>query len=524
MRMYYSLTTLDPIVLSQTNATTNNHECLDYIPGSAILGALAAQLYPELSHSESWDMFHSGAVKFGPCFPAEHNQLALPIPASWHITKGQSAFSGDTLNKTAIYNQSNVEFQREDGVQYKQCREGYITANASAANVKKGITVRTAVDRLTGIAKNGSLFSYSYLSEKQTFIGWVESDSPDYLAKIRTKLTGQLNIGRSRNTEFGRVEIKPFLDVLPPKPDSNQEYLTLWCLNDCQCLDQQGLPTFVPNINELIPGALGELNKQRSFIRTNKVSRFNQKRRGSDSEQLLISKGSVLVYKLLNPLSQQQLDELQKNGMGINQHQGLGWIMVNPAWASTCHLSEEKLFHSIDLPKSAKLSFSSQPNSALTNWVARQCEKESNKMDAQTQVDELITLIGQAYRNARQYNRILQSYQAGPSSNQWRRISNELRNANLSWVDALFNEENGICKEKNDELGWGITWDNGQGLISFAAFVKKILSHQPEHVVLALISRINRYDFSTFKGLTKASKELGFNLALENNNHQETAQ
>jgi CRISPR-associated protein Csx10 len=524
MRIYYSLSTLDPVIVSQTNATTNNHECLDYIPGSAILGALAALLYPDLDDVDSWSVFHSGEVKFGPCYPTFENQLALPAPASWHYMKGKSVITNHHFNKAAIYNQASVHFKRATETQYKQCRDGYVTASASSVSVDKAISVKTAIDRETGVAKISSLFSYSYLEPNQTFVGWIESENMHYLEKIRPLLQGQFSIGRSRNSEFGRVTIS-LLDDMPTQiPDVQKTHLTLWCLSDCECLNQQGLPTYAPELSSLITDVAGTLDSQRSFIRTTKVSRFNQKRQGLDTEQLLIRKGSVLVYQLSQSLTQEQLIAIEKNGLGINRQQGLGWVMVNPAWAQNDKLSDKPLFNGILIPNVSAAPQLTQPHTTLMRWVSAKKSKQQALSSNVEQAKKLCKEIGIAYRNARQYNNILHSYEAGPSSTQWRRITDELRNNNRDWKSVLFDGSHAICKASNDEFGWGITWDNGQRLLSFSEFLEQLLLKQDSHVVLTLLSQMNRYDLATYKGLKKASSELGFVLSnSQENEHQEAS-
>ena len=537
MRIYYSLTTLDPVIVSQSTATTNNHECLDYIPGSAILGAIAAQLYTQLDEASSWQMFHSGAVKFGPCYPTVDQQQALPIPASWHFPKGKEPSKDQALNQVQIYNQASPHFTRQEQVQYKQCRDGYINAHTKKANIEQGITVKTAIERQTGIAKESSLFSYAYLGAKQTFIGWIESNNPQTLTVIREHLKGQFTIGRSRNTEFGRVTIQVIDSPSETQPEAHADTLTIWCLSDCQCFNQQGLATFTPELADLIPTAQGILNAQQSFIRSHRVRRFNQKRQGLDSEQLLIAKGSVLVYKLSEPLTVEQLSALQQQGLGINQQQGLGWIIVNPVWAQQDKLQQHAIFKAINLPENQVDSFNNEPTSELIQWLEERCSRTQIEDKVQSTVQSLIAEIGLAYHNARHYNHILDHYQAGPSVNQWRRISNELRHANLNWKTKLFEGEHCICKANNDELGWGIRWDNGTTMIDFAEFFKTLLEEklveetqltksevekQKADIVFALANRISRYDFSTLTGLKKAAKELNIRLDRESINHQET--
>ncbi len=91
MRFYYTLKTLEPVIVSKTTATTN-HQGLDHISGSAILGLAASDLYPQLSQQPdlTWSLFHSGEVQFGPCYPLVGNELSLPTPASWHFEKGET--------------------------------------------------------------------------------------------------------------------------------------------------------------------------------------------------------------------------------------------------------------------------------------------------------------------------------------------------------------------------------------------------------------------------------------------------
>ncbi|OOE48911.1 RAMP superfamily CRISPR-associated protein [Salinivibrio kushneri] len=512
MRIYYSLTTVDPIVMSQTTATTHNHDSLDYIPGSAILGAIAAKLYPSLDEAESWNMFHTGSVKFGPCFPVADHQLALPIPASWHYKKNQTPFAKDQLNKTKIDNQASQHFQRAANTQYKQCRSGYITASGKIGEVAKGISTKTAIERKTGKAKDQTLYTYAFIEAKQTFVGWVESDNQAYLSAIREQLQTPLTLGRSRNTEFGRVEIALIDPPAQPEPTIDTQQLTVWCLSDCQCIDWRGLPTYVPALEQLAPHAKGKLNPSKSFIRAGSVTRFNQKRQGYDSEQCVINKGSVLVYDLETPLSQQDLLDLQHQGLGINQHQGLGWIMINPAWATQATLADDDLYQRFTVPTKTQQPSEAQPHSALTQWVASQIAHDERANDQKEQVSRLIKQIGQAYDKARQYHNIIPRYTAGPSSTQWRRIHEELKNNNPDWRKALFDSSTGICKADNDEFGWGITWSDGDKPITFAAWLEQVLADHDAATVLMLVSQITRYDFSRYTSLKQASQQIGFSL------------
>ena len=509
MKLYFKITTLDAIIMSETNTSTNNHQCLDYIPGSALLGLAAKQLYSQLSEAESWQIFHSGDVQFGPSYPISNNTVTLPTPASWHNEK----YNADKLS-----NHAAASFERENLVQYKQCRTGFINPQAVAAQVKQSLVTKTALDATTLSAKEGSLFSYSAIEANQSFLAWVEVPNSDIAATIKPLLQGQHRLGRSRNNEFGRVNIA-FIDTVEhnsPATTDTPNTLVLWALSDIQCINAQGLPTYTPTLSDLLPGAQGQLDTSNSFIQAHQVNRFNQKRAGLDSEQALISKGSVLVFNQVD-ISDEQLSQLHNTGVGINKQQGLGWVMVNPLWAQQSTIEYSKQGDSVFKPMLSlpaikqEKSTPSKPCSPLTQWADAQLQINSADAIRQEQSDNTLKIIINAYNNARKYNNILHAYEAGPSSSQWRRIMQLLRDKNSDVKQALFGAAHGICKASNDELGWGITWHNGDTLISFAEFFEKLVTPLDENSLLLICEKLCRYDLSVYKDLQRALKEL--NLA-----------
>lgn len=516
MRFYYTLQTLDPIIVSQTTATINNHQGLDYIPGSAILGVVASALYPKMAEKadETWSLFHSGEVQFGPCYPVINDSLCLPTPASWHFEKGESAIVERKYQSDKITNHASNEFKRVDGTQYKQCRDGFVNGNGLAGEVTQGMTTKTALDRATGGVKESSLFSYSYLKENQFFSGWVECTTQEQFDQVKAELVGEKRIGRSRSAEFGRVLINEVQAPSISSPKSN-ETLILWCLSDCEIISEQGLPTLTPTLSDLVSNSTstikGELDRKHSFIRSTSVSRFNQARQGIDSEQVMIEKGSVLVFKNVS-LDAEQLQELANKGIGINRQQGLGWVRVNPSWAFESGLSQE-LFTPIICQSSNIKSIKIKPtNSVLTRWLLEKVDVVTSNKEINEQADKHIRAILTAYREFRKYNHTLNAYSAGPSNTQWGRVREVIKNKPNNWSALLFKdhhikESSAICKSANDPDGWGITWQHkDKGLITFSDYCLSVFT-DPD-VLMLTIEKLSRYDLSNFKEHEKAEKEL----------------
>ncbi|MGD6740195.1 RAMP superfamily CRISPR-associated protein [Photobacterium leiognathi subsp. mandapamensis] len=511
MRVFYALTTIDPIIVSQSAATTNNHQGLDYIPGSAMLGLVASRLYSELTDENSWQLFHSGKVQFSPAYPVVEQQVSLPIPASWHFAKGDAMTENGSINPMLL-NQA-LDFTRDENVQYKQCRQGYVTANGAVATVKQGVVTKTALDRQTGSVKEGSLFLYSYLDAKQTFMGWIDCGSEDEKSRIETVLAGTHRLGRSRGSEFGRVKIECIEAPQWPESQPIKNRLVLWCVSDCQCVNQWGIPTYTPELTDLVPGTNGRLNTAQSFIRTTTVSRFNQKRQGFDSEQALIAKGSVLVFDEVR-ISDEQLNALGSKGIGINRQQGLGWVMVNPAWASKATLATDALFSPIACHHVVKQKNVAAVNTPLMAWVTRQQHLKHSVVDNIEKAKSVFSALMSDLQTARAYNHVAESYEFGPSSTQWRRIADVLRHNSddATWKIALFDTKHGICKTEGDDFGWGIAWDNGNGFVNFSERFKTHIALMTVAQMRELLEMLCRYDISQSYGVRQASIELNIPL------------
>ncbi|AXY00925.1 hypothetical protein D1115_06480 [Vibrio alfacsensis] len=299
------------------------------------------------------------------------------------------------------------------------------------------------------------------------------------------------------------------------KPVAKQP-LILWCLSDCEIINQQGLPTFTPQLADLaLGGELGELsgrlNTEKSFIRTTSVSRFNQARAGIDSEQVLIAKGSVLVFDDV-PMTPQQLELLENKGIGINRQQGLGWVKVNPAWAFETQLSSQ-LFPSLMFDTQSDKKVLKPANSPLTRWLDEKLSAEQSNQGVNKDVMCLIEAILQAYTKLRSYNHISIRQNAGPSHAQWGRVREAVKSDKHNWQAKLFDKHNvktskAICKSVNDEFGWGICWYEEQGEVNFTEFSQALFKDATNQTMMLAIEKLSRYELCNQRELARAKSEL----------------
>ncbi len=106
----YVIILKEPCVFSERNASEGAHRGLDYVPGSALLGAVASRLYSKLDVNESFKLFHSGHVRFGNAYPVnKQGRCTYPLPLSWvRQKKDESVINDDQTYEPSRIGQQDL--------------------------------------------------------------------------------------------------------------------------------------------------------------------------------------------------------------------------------------------------------------------------------------------------------------------------------------------------------------------------------------------------------------------------------
>ncbi len=321
-RITLTLQLQEPLIISASNATAGLFETLDYIPGNALLGAVAARSYARLKKdSFHLDTFHSGKVRFGNLTPAG----AAPMPLSLHRPKNDRA--------SRCVNRLFPNSPQNEALQLKQLRAGYLTPDGAVLNPTRRLHLRTAINPDTGSAQASQLYAYQAITPEHDWIGHIDCDDEPLARQLHQLLSEEktLLIGRSRSAHYGRVTIQNLSvqDIPPPKPPvielDGTACLVLWLASDLCAFDRHtGQPTLSPNLADLHPDLPeAELQADRSFIRTRRYAPYNAWRKHYDPSRQVIQQGSVLVYPLPDGLNPSVLT----GGLGTYVAQGLGQLV-----------------------------------------------------------------------------------------------------------------------------------------------------------------------------------------------------
>ncbi|RME70513.1 MAG: hypothetical protein D6776_11570, partial [Planctomycetota bacterium] len=380
---WLELTCLTDVAVSATAASVGGHEVLPYIPGSALLGAAAARLYPALLKEEDgiercWATFHDGSLRFGPGWPASSaGAPAWPAPLSLHHEKDSSP-GAERIAAEAVENLAARDASFRPRM--KQLRGVHVDAFGHLVRPRLRESLRTAVDPRSGRARTGLLYELNALAADTRLIARVEADDAAALERVVDALTGEEEIvlGRSRRAELGRVRVRR-LAAPPPEPAVQDtpptDEAVFWCVSDLAWRDPDtGQPAFVPPPQALGLPADWHYAPERSFVRTRVYSPFNAHRRRPDLERQVILGGSVLVYEGESPCDPAAVRAAIARGTGLYRECGLGRL----AYAPRCLAGLQPRFES---PPAAgtgrKGTDAPAPRSALIDWLQRERLRET---------------------------------------------------------------------------------------------------------------------------------------------------
>lgn len=456
-RATLDVTLEQPLIISQQAASAGAHQSLDFLPGSTFLGLAASRLYATLAGDDAWTLFHSGLVRFGDALPLYRDEAGLPVPLCWHTYKGEAAQHNGQLLPDNVFDPSFQECDKAR--QPVQLRGGYATPSGRLVNPARQQTLKTAIDRHTGMAAESQLFGYEALKAGQRFRCVISADEtvPEALwQSLQKALVGDASLGRSRSAQFGRVRINASAGggISTPVTGPSGERLTLWLLSDL-LLEEHGQPCLVP-----WPHLLGLPEGSRwcsdaSFLRSRRYSAYNAYRRHYDSERQVIARGSVMRFDLPRPLTVDELERLQQ-GLGLQIESGLGCVWVNPPLLA----SAQPRFCAAPAVTQEKLAVSPPPPQTplIASLRARQQRRLGDRLPEQ-EAQKLFYTLCSRLDDARRYTATARGVPvAAPERSQWGRLkqlANDHRNDPAQLWRLLSNDQDGLLRERS---GWQLPY------------------------------------------------------------------
>lgn len=380
-----TLKALSPLALHRHRASEQFSATLDYIPGSAVRGALA-DLYlagepKRAQEPEFQQLFISGNVLFSDFLPSSggHSSLTRLSPATAVACKRFDEQHSGSLSDSLLW----LELVRDRETelinyfnQWRTCSEcgsagldgkrdrvelGYYTSVAGyeRINVRRRMIMGVAISRSTKTAAHSMLFSHEAIEESDVhqdvlFRGTVTVPNP------KTRLTLQqllprnqsLAVGYGRSRGWGRLEgswdtpraeltsleerwenlnnaVRQLWKRFDMKPAG--QYFSLTLQSHLALRDGAGQPVLgkIATADLDLPGPV---ERCRCVLSAVPIAGWNTALDLPKADTLALSRGSVLLFRL--PLDTdrglviERLGEIEREGAGERRAEGFGAITV----------------------------------------------------------------------------------------------------------------------------------------------------------------------------------------------------
>ena len=374
----YEVAFLSDIVLPATSNTQGNIEQLDFIAGSNFLG-MVARNYKEFE--DSFDIFHSGKVRFGDGHILHGGKESCKMPLSYFFDKGK---------EETLYNHHLIEdFKVFD--QLKQKRNGYITQDLESVFIDYTYTQKSAYDKKDRKSLDGSMFGYSAMRKglKWRFsIKIDESIKPKDLKLLKETIVGQKRLGKSKSAQYGLVDIRFIKEQVAKEQNAKSlKEVVIYAKSRIALVDKEGNPTY--DLKYLCDGLeykdekdnlISKIDYPKSQIKTSTFTPYNGAMQTKTYERVCINKGSVIV---LNNVTKEQLAEIQK-GIGAYLSEGFGEVLIDPSFLNAYS------FPLIKKEKKKQEDKTVEIKSDVAKFLRQREDAKQNKLNILNKVDDFI--------------------------------------------------------------------------------------------------------------------------------------
>lgn len=333
-KIHYSITTLEPLIITQHSDDPNMYETLQYIRGTVIQGVFAQRyLKKGKADTEFTRLIVSGDCIFSNAFPVENGKTYFPAPM---------ALVREKYNSEKIHNllESITEEQTKGISSLISISDNELTPLL----IKKEIRLHNEIDGKTRTAKDGKLFNYQSLQAGMVFEGYIslrKEKDEDRIKKLI--IDGEtIRIGRSSTSEYGKARFEWSNNIVTEKPQATGNAI-MTLLSDTIVFNEYGFSS--PTVEDMNV-YLSDSKIEKSISRKARIEGFlNVWKLRKPSENVFAAGSSFLLDKLPS-----NAEELTSFGLGERTHEGYGQVsfsMLSPSAISIKYIEKEE----IELPK-----------------------------------------------------------------------------------------------------------------------------------------------------------------------------
>lgn len=479
-RLRLLLSLEEEVSISSRAASSGGHDGLAFIPGSALLGVAAQQLYRKLSQKEAFTLFHSGKVRFGNLYPISASGLPMfPIPLSWQIEKTKGNYLNHDQEQEkfiaeAIFNGNACTKKPSEP---KQLRAGFVSDTGEHFLPTQTFRMKTAIDPKTGMADKSKIFGYQALAADSLWyadIEYEDSVAGPLIAELKAVFEEAIFFGRSRSAEYGKAKVYKIIEEkLSTTNEIKSGELTLWLQSDLCLVNDLGMPVLQPEPAYF--GLTGEIDWSKTFIRSRRFVLFNSYRRTYEPERVVINAGSVLTFTIT-------ADGILENP-SLYPETGLGRFILHSPLLQGEHPSFQASQTPLPKPSATTASALTPEEQNLLTWLKGSKQFDQAKQDYEKEAKNWLKELREIYPAACRFAGAGDNFCLGPSASQWGSVMNAAKAASTkeALFQTLFTSDHAICR--SDNKGWEQEFFFNNRVVKFANWFKAKAENQEPRLI-----------------------------------------
>jgi len=328
-RIKYSIKLLSPVVISASSSEMNTVDCLDYIPGSTLLGIFASKYiskkkcgYDAHKDDNFRKYFLRGGLIFSNAYLKTASREYLPTPLSIQKKKSDESILNLIEQDTDEQTTGTGQF----------CDIAGESVYFSLPEKNMNFHHSRKENRIAGKSSDGAIFNYAALSEGQEFKGYIlgsDDNITAFLGLFPERDRIACRVGRSKKTQYGNAEI--LLEQSENYPENNVENgeAVVTFISPAVLLNENGYPEVSAEIllDYLTKDGLVIEKIEQIFSKAEDIETFIAKWGKKKPQAKAFSAGTT--FKINIEGDTQKLKELEQKGLGERLGEGFGRIKIN---------------------------------------------------------------------------------------------------------------------------------------------------------------------------------------------------
>jgi CRISPR-associated protein Csx10 len=392
----FRLTLEQPMLATSLQGDPNSGVSFDYIPGSALRGALLARFLrahhisasAALEHADCRRIFFSGQVRFLNAYLLSSDDIrSLPTPRVLSMQKHGDLDATPDLFNTSYHlwisaKRQEVELELRDRLVPLHAPFCVVGEQISVLRPKRRVAVHMQRNPRYGraLAGDGTVFQYDALAEGQAFGGAIIVDSEADLPMLMQLLeeTNLCWLGRSRSAGYGKVRLDDIrhepgwreigAGAVPDlEPDSQHQIVFLSDTLLHADTGEYSTTLEDASLSRYLGFAVSIVDAHTHTASTT-LGGFNRTWKMPLVQEYALAAGSVVSFTTSKAIDAARLADIEAQGIGDRRAEGFGritfnWLTALRYTAAPADRTAPRSFSAASLPPAAE---------ALARRMARQ--------------------------------------------------------------------------------------------------------------------------------------------------------